>query len=53
MKLTQQTVKNIIIKLLNGEDYRSEVVHLINAEFLQFTLNFFKKIISAKLKNPF
>ena len=51
MKLTQQTVKNIIIKLLNGEDYRSEVIHLINAEFLQFTLDFFKKIISAKLNN--
>ncbi len=36
---------------MNGEDYRIEIVTLINAEFLQYTIDFFKKIIDAKLKN--
>jgi len=49
--LTEQVAKNIIKKLLNGADYRIEIVTLINAEFLQYTIDFFKKIIDAKLKN--
>jgi len=51
MTLTEQVAKNIIKKLLKGEDYRIEVVSLINAEFLQFSIDFFKKIIEAKLNN--
>jgi DNA-dependent RNA polymerase auxiliary subunit epsilon len=51
MTLTEQVAKNIIRKLLKGDDYRIEVVTLINAEFLQFAIEFFKKIIDAKLKN--
>lgn len=51
MTITEQVAKNIIKKLLKGEDYRIEVVTLINAEFLQFAVNFFKKIVDAKLKN--
>lgn len=51
MTITDEVVKNIIKKLLKGEDYRIEVVGLINAEFLQFAIGFFKKIIDAKLKN--
>jgi len=51
MRITDQVVKNIIRKLLKGEDYRIEVVTLINAEFLQFAVDFFKKIVDAKLKN--
>jgi len=38
-------------KLLNGDDYRIEVVTLINAEFLQFAIEFFKKIVDAKLQS--
>ena len=49
--LTEQVAKNIIKKLMNGEDYRIEIFTLINAEFLQYTVEFFKKIIDAKLKN--
>ncbi len=49
--LTEHVAKNIIEKLLNGEDYRIEIVTLINAAFLQYTIDFFKKIIEAKLKN--
>ena len=53
MTLTKQVTKNIIKKLLNGEDYRIEIVTLIDAEFLQYTIDFFKKIIDAKLKNKY
>ncbi|MBM4167532.1 MAG: CfrBI family restriction endonuclease [Ignavibacteria bacterium] len=51
MTLTEQVAKNIIRKLINGDDYRIEVVTLINAEFLQFAIDFFKKVIEAKLKS--
>ncbi len=51
MTITEQVAKNIIKKLLKGEDYRIEVVTLINTEFLQFAVDFFKKIVNAKLKN--
>jgi hypothetical protein len=48
MTLTDQVTKNIIKRLLKGEDYRIEVVALINAEFLQFAIEFFKKVALAK-----
>lgn len=51
MTITEEVAKNIIKKLLKGEDYRIEVVTLINAEFLQFAVDFFKKIVDAKLKS--
>lgn len=51
MTLTEEVAKKIIRKLLKGEDYRIEVVTLMNAEFLQFAIEFFKKIIDAKLKS--
>ena len=51
MTLTDQVVKNIIKRLIKGQDYRIEVVALINAEFLQFAIEFFKKVIEAKLAN--
>lgn len=51
MTLTDQVVKNIIKRLIKGQDYRIEVVALINAEFLQFAIDFFKKVIEAKLVN--
>ena len=49
--LTEAVAKNIIRKLINSEDYRIEIVTLINAEFLQYTIEFFKKVVEAKLKN--
>ena len=51
MTLTENVAQNIVRKLLNGEDYRIEVVTLINAEFLQFAINFFKRIVEAKLQS--
>lgn len=51
MTITEQVCKNIIRKLLKGEDYRIEVVTLIDAQFLQFVVDFFKKVVDAKFKN--
>lgn len=48
MTLTNEVTQRIIYKLLNGSDYRIEVVNLINAEFLQFAIDFFKKVAIAK-----
>lgn len=49
--LPEEVTKNIIVKLIKGKDYRIEVVTLINAEFLQYVIDFFKKIVDAKLKS--
>ena len=51
MTVNEYVIKKIIRKLLEGKDYRIEVVSLINSEFLQFAVDFFKKIVEAKLKN--
>lgn len=51
MTLTSEITKNIIKKLIHGDDYRVEVVTLINTEFLQEAINFFKEVVNAKLAN--
>ena len=51
MTLTESVAKNIIQKLIKGQDYRIEIVTLINAEFLQYVIDFFKKVIDAKLRS--
>ena len=51
MTITGIVVKDIIRKLLAGDDYRSEVVALINAKFLEYVIDFFERVVSAKLKN--
>ena len=51
MTVTNQVTKKIIRKLIHGNDYRIEIITLINAEFLQFVIDFFKKIAYAKIKN--
>lgn len=49
MTLTEQVIRNIIKRLVKGQDYRIEIVALINAEFLQFAIDFFRKVVEAKL----
>lgn len=49
MTLTDQVVKSIVSRVIKSQDYRIEIVNLINAEFLQFAVNFFKKVVDAKL----
>ena len=51
MTLTDQVIKNIITRVVKSEDYRIEIVNLINAEFLQFSIDFFKKVVNAKLNS--
>jgi len=49
--LSKEVTKNIIVKLIKGEDYRIEIVTLINTDFLQYVVDFFKRIVDAKLKS--
>ncbi len=51
MTLTGIVIRNIIRKLLTGQDYRSEIVTLLDAEFLQYVVDFFKRVACAKLDN--
>ncbi len=51
MTITGAVIKNIIQRLLTGEDHRSEILALINAEFLQYAVDFFKRVACAKLDN--
>ena len=41
MTLTGEVIKNIIKRVIKSEDYRIEIVNLINIEFLQFSVDFF------------
>lgn len=49
MTLADQVIKNIVSRVIKSQDYRIEIINLINAEFLQFTIDFFKKVVDAKL----
>ena len=51
MKLSPLYIKTIIKGLLKGENHRQVVVDLIDAKFLNFTMDFFKRIASAKIAN--
>lgn len=51
MTLHNQIIKNIVTKVIQSQDYRIEIVNLINAEFLQFAIKFFKQIVDAKLNS--
>lgn len=51
MTMTDNMTQRIIERLLKGQDYRIEIVTLINAEFLQYAIDFFRRVVGAKLKN--
>ena len=51
MTFDKIAVKQILLRLLKGEDYRGEVLNIINADFLDFALQFFKDVAEAKLQN--
>lgn len=51
MTLTDQVIKNIISRVIKYQDYRIEIINLINAEFLQFSVDFFKQVVEAKLNS--
>ncbi len=51
LTLADSVTRRIIERLLRGEDYRIEIITLINAKFLQYAVDFFKRIVEAKLRN--
>ena len=51
MRFNEIAIKQTVDKLINGKDYREEVINAINVEFLDFALEFFKKILSAKMED--
>ena len=51
MTFTEEVIKRTVNKLISGEDYRDEVVNSINTVFFDFSINFFKQIVEAKMKN--
>lgn len=51
MTLTDQVIRNIVARVIKSRDYRIEIVNLINAEFLQLAVDFFKQVVSAKLNS--
>ena len=46
-----EIINGTVEKLINGKDYRQEVVNEINVKFFDFTLEFFRKIVDAKLND--
>ncbi len=51
MKLEHQVTANIIKKLFKSEDYRIEIITLLDAAFFDFVIQFFKRVIEAKLQS--
>lgn len=51
MIFENSVIERTVQKLIQGQDYREEVVNAINISFLDFTLSFFKKIVNAKFEN--
>ena len=44
-------IKRTVDRLIKGQDYRTEVVDSIHTAFFDFALDFFKKIVEAKLND--
>ncbi len=51
MTFENEVIEKTIEKLIFGQDYREEVIRSINAVFLDFTVDFFKKIVQAKFNS--
>ena len=49
--LSKRITKNVIRRLIHGQDYRIEIVNQINEDFLKYVIDFFKKVVEKKLKN--
>ncbi len=51
MTFETEVINSTVNKLINGKDYREEVIRSINAVFMDFTINFFKEIVKAKMNS--
>ncbi|PAF50470.1 CfrBI family restriction endonuclease [Helicobacter sp. 13S00477-4] len=49
MRFDGIVINNTVAKLIKGQDYREEIINAINLDFLDFALDFFKKIFEAKI----
>lgn len=47
----EKIITSTVEKLICGLDYRQEIFNSINTKFLDFTLEFFRKIVDAKLND--
>lgn len=50
MTIESNSVQTVIRDVINANDYRHNVFDVLNADFLQYTIDFFKKVVSAKLE---
>lgn len=44
-------ITSVVNKLLTGKNYRTDILNYINIQFLDFSIQFFKDILQAKLNN--
>ncbi|NCQ96723.1 MAG: CfrBI family restriction endonuclease [Microcystis wesenbergii Mw_QC_B_20070930_S4] len=51
MTITDSVIQRIIRRHFRGDDYPIEIVNIIDAEFLQYVISFFQKVVEAKLRN--
>ena len=49
MLLPAEAAKNIILRLLTGQNYREVVIALINADFLKVAMDFLKRVAHANM----
>lgn len=49
MTLQDIVLKRILRKLVKGEDYRAEIISRLSAVFIEFVIDFFKKVVDRKL----
>lgn len=49
--MTAAVALTAIRKLIIGQDYRAEVVALIDAEFMEYAIDFFKRVAEAKMRS--
>ena len=47
--MKKSVISKTVEKLIKGDDYREEVINAINISFLDFAVDFFKKIVKAKM----
>nr|WP_198407670.1 CfrBI family restriction endonuclease [Candidatus Endomicrobium trichonymphae] len=46
----KEVIDSAVSRLVKGDDYRDEVVNAINVSFLDFAVDFFKKIVAVKIQ---
>lgn len=49
MRLPSVVAREIVELVLKGEDYRPKIINLIDTEFLNYVIEFFKQVVAAKI----